>query len=87
MERYFVGGCHEFLEQTTPENRKRLNALLQKYKECVVEYGDDFNIGVEIDMAEIQLTDKELKVLRKEKYNRAKEKAETRKAAREEIEW
>ena len=68
MEPYFVGGCHDFLEQTTPENRQKINNLLQRYKECVVEYGDDFDIGIEIDLAEIELTDKELKVVKKQKY-------------------
>lgn len=71
-------GCHEFIEQTTPENRAKINELLKRYKECIVQYGDDFTTGIEIDTAEIELTDKELKV-RKLKYDRAKEKAELRK--------
>ena len=31
-------GCHDFIEQTTQENRDRINDLLRKYKECIVEY-------------------------------------------------
>ena len=75
-------GCHDFLERTTKENRERINNLLKKYKECVVEYGEDFTTGIELDLAEIELTDKELKA-QKIKYNRAKEKEQTRKEIRE----
>ena len=70
-------GCHDYIEQTTQENRERINDMLRKYKECVVEYGDDFQTGVELDMAEIELTERELKA-KKIKYNRAKEKRKLR---------
>ena len=75
-------GCHDFIEQTTPENRARINDMLQRYKNCIVEYDDDFKVGVELDLAEIELTDKELKA-KKLKYDRAKEKEEVRKARNE----
>lgn len=75
-------GCHEFIEQTTPENRAKINELLKRYKECIVQYGDDFITGIEIDTAEIELTDRELKV-KKLKYDRAKEKAELKKLKEE----
>lgn len=76
-------GCHDFLERTTPENRSRINELLKKYKKCVLEYGDDFTTGIELDMAEIELTDRELKA-KKIKYNRQEEK---RKIEKEIEEW
>lgn len=79
---FFVGGCHDFLERTTPKNRQKINDLLKKYKECIVEYGDDFTTEIEIDIAEIELTDKELKA-QKIKYNRAKEKEELKKILRD----
>lgn len=72
-------GCHDFIEQTTPENRNRINNMLQRYKECIVEYDDDFKVGVELDLAEIELTDKEVKA-KKIHYDRTKEKRELRKA-------
>lgn len=71
-------GCHDFIEQTTPENRARINNLLRRYKECIVEYGDNFDTKIEIDLAEIELTDKELKVRQRMRYNRAEEKRKTR---------
>lgn len=55
-------GCHDFVEQTTPENRARINNMLKRYKECVIELGDDFATEIEIDMAELALTDQELTV-------------------------
>lgn len=75
-------GCHDFVEQTSPENRARINDMLKKYKECIVEYRDDFTTGVELDLAEIELANRELKA-RKLKYDRAKEKEEVRKARNE----
>ena len=37
---YYVGGCHDFLEQTTPENRAELNRLLIEYKKVKLEQID-----------------------------------------------
>ena len=75
-------GCHDFLERTTKENRERINNLLKKYKECVVEYGDDFTINLDISAVELEIINRE-KEAKKEKYNRAKEKEQIRKEIRE----
>ena len=76
-------GCHDFLENTSKANRDKINGLLIKYKQCVLEYGDDFTTGIEINMAEIELNDREAKVRRLEKYNRAEEKRKTQKMWRD----
>lgn len=64
MELFCVDGCHDFIEQTSPENRARINEMLKKYKECVIEYGDNFTTGIELNLAEVELTDGELKAKR-----------------------
>lgn len=56
--------------------------MLKKYKECIVEYGDDFTTGIELDVAEMELTDRELKA-KKLHYDRTKEKGELKKAREE----
>lgn len=84
MELFFVGGCHDFLEQTTPENRKKLNMLLKKYKECSTELSDDFKAEIEINIAEIEATPKGLKIKKRGTYNRNEQK---RKDREEELEW
>lgn len=63
--------CHDFIEQTTPENRARINELLQRYKKCDVELSEDLKTGLEIEAAEVELTEKELKV-KKIAYKRDK---------------
>ena len=71
--------CHDFLEQTTPDNREYLNQLLIKYKEARIQEVDDLDTGIEIDIAEIEATPKGIKGKKKGVYNRAKQKRETRK--------
>ena len=76
-------GCHDFLEQTTPENRERINELLRKYKKCVIELGEDFTTGIEIDLAEVELEGRELIAKQKVIYNRTEEKRKLNKAREE----
>lgn len=65
-------GCHDFLEQTSQKQRDYLNKKLQEYKECNVELVEE--LPLEIDVAVTDFIPEE-----KEKYNRAKKKAQDRK--------
>ena len=71
-------GCHDFIEQTSEENRARINKLLQEYKECKVIDTDDFETQIEIDFAEMELTKKKINI-----YDRRKIKDDTRKCREE----
>ena len=65
-------GCHDFLEQTSQRQRDYLNKKLQEYKKCKVEFVEE--VELEIDIAVTDFIPEE-----KEKYDRAKKKAEDRK--------
>ena len=76
-------GCHDYLELTTPENREKLNDLLKRYKKIRVEQTDEIETDFEIDLIEIEPTERDLTVKKYGRYNRAKVKRETRKAKEE----
>lgn len=69
-------GCHDFLEQTSQRQRDYLNKKLQEYKKCKVEFVEE--VELEIDVAVTDFIPEE-----KEKYDRAKKKAEDRKEINE----
>ena len=57
---FYADGCHDFLEQTTPENRAELNRLLTEYKKVKIERGD-VELPFEVHFAELSI-DKQNKV-------------------------
>lgn len=79
-------GCHDYIEQITPENRARLNELLVKYKESKIEFVDDLDTGIEINLAEIEPIKTKIKGKKLGKYNRTRKKTELRKIVEEELE-
>ena len=40
MVRSYAGGCHDFLEQASPETRAELNRLLKEYKKVKLQQID-----------------------------------------------
>jgi hypothetical protein len=54
-----------------------------KYEKIDVEFVDDLDVGIEINMAELSADDKEIKVTKPKKFNRAEYKKDTREKIRE----
>lgn len=74
---------HIWFHRLPKEQQTKINKLFQEYKkqfyqELEVEI-DDVDTGLEIDIAEMSLTDAELSVKKLGKYNRAEMKRNTRK--------
>lgn len=53
--RFYVGGCHDFLEQASPETRAELNRLLKEYKKLKLEQVDNIELPFEINTAELSI--------------------------------
>ena len=73
----YVGGCHDFIEQTNQGQRDKINNALQEYKKCKIEFVDDLETGIELAFTDLQVYD--MKKEKKDKFNRAKEKENSRK--------
>lgn len=64
----------QFYIHSLPRNQEEvINDMLRAYKECPVEFVDDLETGIEIKFTDFSYDPK------KEKFNRAREKAEARK--------
>ena len=77
---------HAWFHQQSSKAQAQMNAMFQEYKkqyqECEVVFVDDLDLGFEIRAMEFHIDERELK---KEKYNRAKEKREFQKRVDEEL--
>lgn len=83
-------GCHDYLEQTSPEDREKLNDLLReykrcRYKRCRVEVVDNLDIGISLNIAEIEVQDKSIRIRKRELQAKRKmqEKRELQKIRKE----
>lgn len=79
---------HIWLHRLPKEQQDKINELFQEYKklfmeELSVEYVDDLKSEIGLNIAELEVTDKGIKVKPKGKYNRAEVKRETREAQEE----
>ena len=75
-------GNHRWFNQQSKENQAKMNEAFQELKrkidnarECKIELVDTLDIGIELNVAEISISN-ELEV-HKVKFNRAKTKKET----------
>lgn len=87
--------CHDYLEQSSPEERRKLNNLLQEYKRAKINFVDDIELPFEINMAEISYDEEEKpkikkltkaerkRQMRKQRKKEKKEKKELEKLKRE----
>ena len=75
------------------EHEEIVNGMLKDYKAGInsgryeridVEFVDDLDCGIEINMAELSANDKEIRVQKPKKYNRAAVKRETKELIDEE---
>ena len=77
---------HSWFHQQSSQAQGYMNALFQEYKrqvdECRVVFVDELDLGFEIKATEFHIGERELK---KEKYNRAKEKRDVQKRVDEEL--
>lgn len=77
---------HAWFHQQSSKDQAQMNTMFQEYKkqyqECEVVFVDDLDLGFEIRTMEFHIDERELK---KEKYNRAKEKREFQKRVDEEL--
>ena len=83
-----------YLHSLPKEHEEIVNGMLRDYKAGIdagryervdVEISDDFNSGIEINMAELSIGDLGLEVKPKGKYNRAAMKREYRRMVEEDI--
>ena len=70
---------HAWFHQQSKEKQKQMNEAFQKYKKCEIELVDELEKPFEIDLVEIETTDK----IKIEPFNRRKVKEETKKAYEE----
>ena len=54
-------GCHDFLEQSSPEVRRELNNLLKEYKKLKIEKVEEIDLPFDISTAELSI-DKQGKI-------------------------
>lgn len=73
---------HAWFHKQSKEAQSKMNQLFQEYKKCGIVFVEDLDVSFAIKAAEI-IIDPELK---KEKYNRAKEKREFERRIEEELE-
>jgi len=73
-------GCHDYLELTTPENREKLNDLLKRYKKIRVEQTDEIETDFEIDIIEIEPTERDLTVKKLRKIQQSKSQKRNKKS-------
>ena len=81
-------GNHRWFNQQSKQNQAKMNEAFQELKrkidnarECKIELVDTLDIGIELNMAEIEFSN-ELKVS-KTKFNRAETKKETKQLIKE----
>jgi hypothetical protein len=79
--------AHGYLHSLERAEEEIVNGMLRDYKAGIdsgkyervdVELVDDLDCGIEINIAELSADDKEIRVQKPKKYNRAKVKEETR---------
>ena len=82
-----------YLHSLPKEHEEIVNGMLRDYKAGIdagryervdVEISDDFNSGIEINMAELSADDEKIVIERPKKYNRAAMKREMRKIIEDE---
>lgn len=77
---------HAWFHQQSAQDQAQMNEIFQEYKkqydECQVVFVDELDLGFQIRAMEFHIDERELK---KEKYNRAKEKREFQKRVDEEL--
>ena len=82
-----------YLHSLPKEHEEIVNGMLRDYKAGIdagryeridIEITDDFNSGIEINMAELSADDEKIVIERPKKYNRAAMKREMRKIIEEE---
>ena len=85
--------AHGYLHSVERAEGEIVNGMLRDYKAGIdsgkyervdIELNDDFDSGIEINIAELSIGDLGLEVKPKGKYNRAKEKREMRRIIEEE---
>lgn len=80
--------CHDYLEQSRPEEKRRLNGLLQDYKRAKIELVDDLELPFEVNYTEISVEPKKKKSkAQKKRELRAKRKKEKKELQRLKKEW
>ena len=68
----------QFYIHSLPRKQEELiNDMLREYKKCKIEFVDDLDTGIELAFTDLQVYDN--KKERKDKFNRAKEKENSRK--------
>lgn len=68
----------QFYIHSLPRNQEEIiNDMLREYKKCKIEFVDELETGVEIAFTDLQVYDQ--KKDKKDKFNRAREKAAARK--------
>lgn len=77
-------GCHDFLEQSSPETRRELNELLKEYKRVKIKKVDEVNLPFEINLTELSI-DKQgkLKLKRLRADERKQEKRDIQRLKKE----
>lgn len=75
---------HIWFHRLPKAQQDKINNLFQEYKrqfyhKTEIEFVDSLDTGIELNIAELEATDRELRIKKRE-YNRAKEKRKTRKA-------
>jgi hypothetical protein len=73
--------AHAYLHSLPRQQEEIINNMLREYKECGVQFVDDLDTGIELNLAEISY-DNELKVTKK-KFSRSETKKETREKIRQ----
>lgn len=77
---------HAWFHQQSTQDQVQMNEIFQEYKkqydECQVVFVDKLDLGFQVRAMEFHIDERELK---KEKYNRAKEKREFQKRVDEEL--
>lgn len=77
---------HAWFHQQSTQDQAQMNEIFQEYKkqydECQVVFVDELDLGFQVRAMEFHIDERELK---KEKYNRAKEKREFQKRVDEEL--
>ena len=72
---------HRWFNRLSKEKQAEINKLFQAYKEnykrCKIEFVDDLEAGIELAFTDLQVYD--MKKEKKDKFNRAKEKENSRK--------
>ena len=68
----------QFYIHSLPRNQEEvINNMLRDYKKCKIEFVDDLDTGIELAFTDLQVYD--IKKEKKDKFNRAKEKENSRK--------